>query len=237
MLRDPLTSFVCTQSCHRLTESGTATGGSSEDATGAPSSSSGYESESDSSYNGSDLELDKINCQLCRQSLSRRPRRGFLGRRRKSAGSSQFLVCDCCQRAYHEDCCRCETACVKVHRGQLGCIGWCCCKHGVPCWTAALVMIHVGELLQCNDRVLGQASSEVAAVRQSQHTYIDAVACLCRRERKISTKEAKDGTWYHSSSCWECQLGLQQQVRQRLAVLQLCVMQQPCPCRSQCDFR
>lgn len=124
-------------SLSRLTDSGTATGSSSssEDAAGASSSSGGYESDSDSSY-GSDLRLDNINCQLCRQPLSRRPRRGLLGRRRKPHGSSQFLVCDCCQRTYHEDCCR---------------------------------------------------------------------------ERKISTKQAKDGTWYHSSSCKECQEGLQQQ--------------------------
>ncbi|KAF6253013.1 hypothetical protein COO60DRAFT_473197 [Scenedesmus sp. NREL 46B-D3] len=126
-------------SLSRLTDSGTAPGSSSEDVTGAHGSSSGddgYESDSDSSYYGSDFELDKVNCQLCRQPLSRKPRRGLLGRRRKAHGSSHFMVCDCCQRAYHEDCCR---------------------------------------------------------------------------ERKISTKEAKDGTWYHSSSCKECQEGLQQQ--------------------------
>lgn len=39
------------------------------------------------------------------------------------------------------------------------------------------------------------------------------VVLLHCRERKISTKQAKDGTWYHSSSCKECQEGLQQQVR------------------------
>lgn len=126
-----------------MTDSGTATGSSSssEDAAGASSSSGGYESDSDSSY-GSDLRLDNINCQLCRQPLSRRPRRGLLGRRRKPHGSSQFLVCDCCQRTYHEDCCRCGAvygySMGSLNKGLL-------CKAGqifmdVTCLHAALVL-------------------------------------------------------------------------------------------------
>lgn len=48
----------------------------------------------------------RINCQLCRKPLSSGGKTGGRfwqrGRRR---GSSQFLVCDCCQQCFHEDCC------------------------------------------------------------------------------------------------------------------------------------
>eukprot|EP00878_Enallax_costatus_P018573 GHUV01019559.1.p1 GENE.GHUV01019559.1~~GHUV01019559.1.p1 ORF type:complete len:358 (+),score=96.27 GHUV01019559.1:442-1515(+) len=93
--------------------------GSSEAHNGSNSgpSSSGYESSSDDStqdYSSSELNLDKINCQLCRKPLSQPggngTKRGLFGRRSSkqtpsSRSSANFLVCDCCQRCYHELCC------------------------------------------------------------------------------------------------------------------------------------
>ncbi|KAF8073083.1 hypothetical protein HT031_000744 [Scenedesmus sp. PABB004] len=77
---------------------------------GGTASGSGYESGSDEdSGDDSDLHLDEINCQLCSGPLSRPAARGGLFRRAARGGrggTPRFLVCDCCQRCFHEACCK-----------------------------------------------------------------------------------------------------------------------------------
>lgn len=106
-------------------------GSSSDLSSTGTAAGSGYESESDSDADtdtgySSDLHLDRINCQICKRPLNERP-----GKKKKllslpwggsSSGSSKghstdFLVCDCCQRCYHRHCCKQHGISTKEREG------------------------------------------------------------------------------------------------------------------------
>eukprot|EP00775_Hariotina_reticulata_P010419 gene10419-10577_t len=97
----------------RFTDAGATTSESASDASqragsgSGAGSSSGYESGGESSST-SDLHLERIQCQLCHRPLSQRggSKRFWQRSPRSQKPPNLFLVCDCCQRCFHEDCCK-----------------------------------------------------------------------------------------------------------------------------------
>lgn len=69
----------------------------------------------------------RINCQMCKRPLNQRPGKrrllswpwgGGKGKKSSKQGhSSEFLVCDCCQRCYHRHCCKQRGVSTKERDG------------------------------------------------------------------------------------------------------------------------